>query len=125
MWDGFDHRKFPRVNLRCEIILSSKFIAKPILTETENVGSGGVCVIQVNNLERFSRCKIKLNIDENQEPIECDGKVCWIIPRKNSKSNKTVNYDTGIEFVQIKPKDQKRLNDFLKETISKGFHEIC
>ena len=125
MWDGFDHRKFPRINLRCEITISSKLAPKPILTETENVGSGGVCVIQVNNLERFSRCKIKLDIDENQEPIECEGKVCWIIPQKTKASSKGINYDTGIEFILIKAKDQKRLNDFLKTTISKGFHEIC
>lgn len=114
MWDGFNQRKFPRINLKCEIVIFPVSDHPPIKATTENVGVGGVCVIQDKKLDRFTRCKIKLELSDTVEALECDGKVCWIIPKSNP-IGKTKGYDTGIEFVGLSADQRVRLEEFLQK----------
>jgi c-di-GMP-binding flagellar brake protein YcgR len=124
MWDGFDQRRFPRLQLNCEIIIHPEAEKAPIATKTENVGAGGVCVVQGESLERFSRCRIRLELDKNLPVIECTGKVVWIIPRREPLSREK-QFDTGIEFVDIQPGDRERIRTFIQELLPKGFQEIA
>lgn len=123
MWDGFNQRKFPRLNLRCEIKINLEAESRSIQANTENVGSGGVCLIQTEPLERFSRCYVLLELDKDLPGIKCEGKVAWVIPRKNPLSKDKV-FDTGIEFVKLKPEDQERLRAFILSCLQSGFKEI-
>ncbi len=100
MWDGFNKRKFPRVNLRCEIKIQSDSETAPLVALTENVGVGGVCVIVDRAIERFSACRVKLELDEKLPPIECVGKVVWVVPTHDGKSKKQ-KYDIGVEFLNL------------------------
>jgi len=112
IWDGFNKRKFPRVACRCEITIQSKTETPPILTKTENIGAGGVCVILDKQLERFSNCELKLNIAETNLDIQCTGRVAWIVPTRGAKEKKS-RYDTGIEFVDLKEESEAKLRSFL------------
>lgn len=124
MWDGFDQRKFPRINVECEINIQSKDSQKQsIVTRTENVGIGGVCVLQETPLERFSKCRISLQLDKAIPVIECEARVCWVIPRQDPK-NKSKLYDTGIEFVNISPSDRNEVQKFLKSRLPAGFKDL-
>ena len=113
MWDGFNKRKFPRINVRCEIRIQPE-VQPPISAETENLGVGGVCVILNVPLERFSRCHIRLELDEKSSPIQCDGKVSWIVPTRSAKDKKKKCFDTGIEFEGLDPDDLEIIKDFLE-----------
>ena len=124
MWDGFNKRQFPRLNLNCEIILEPASKKISISAITENVGEGGVCVIQSEPLERFSLCRIRLELDKNLPRIECNGKVVWNIPRREP-ANRGKQFDTGIEFVDIEPKDRDKIRAFIQELLPKGFQEIA
>ena len=124
MWDGFDKRKFPRLKLRCEILIEPPEPGTPpILATTENVGEGGVCLIQDKPLERFSRCQLRIELEKNIPKIECAGKVIWIIPRREPLGQKT-RYDTGIEFQEIKPEDREKIRSFIQAILPKGFQQI-
>lgn len=110
MWDGFDKRKFPRMNLHCEIeIRSPEEKSEPIKTVTENVGAGGVAVYVNRSLERFSTCNVRLDFDkQKKDGVQCAGKVVWIVPTRDEHNRRT-RYDVGIEFVGMKSEDLERL----------------
>ena len=52
-WDGLDRRKFPRVNYPCLVVLrnNDSMEKEDLLTHTENVGMGGICVTLKKNLK--------------------------------------------------------------------------
>ncbi len=116
-WDGLNRRRFPRANYPCLVVISR---AKKdsnerdvILTHTENIGVGGVCVILKQNLERFDVVDLEIDLLDLEDHIKCKGKVVWNIQRKSSEKKKPLFYDIGIEFSDISPKDKKRLEDIV------------
>jgi c-di-GMP-binding flagellar brake protein YcgR len=113
MWDGFDKRKFPRLNLRCELVLSNPSPTSQVLrTQTENVGAGGICVILEKSLERFSVLSVRLELDPHLPWIECAGKVVWSVPSRDRASKKE-NFDTGIEFLNLEPAQQDLIRHYV------------
>lgn len=119
MWDGFNKRKFPRLLLRFEISISSaEPSAKPILTLTENLGVGGACVILDKAFDRFSLCSIRLDLEEGQPPVECKGKIVWVVPTK-SQGISSCQFDTGVEFVDLDSATQNRIRNFIESQSKK------
>jgi c-di-GMP-binding flagellar brake protein YcgR len=114
MWDGFNKRRFQRINLQCEIAIKSDDVRQPISAITENIGIGGVCVVLDKALERFDRCHVRFEIDKNLPKIESHGRVVWTVPMSDPKSKKSL-FDTGIEFVDIDPSIQSVLQDYLEK----------
>lgn len=112
MWDGFDKRKFPRINLRCELVLRNAPDGETIQTQTENVGAGGVCVLLDRALERFSVPTLRLEIDPHLPWIECLSKVVWSVPCRDPLK-KRERFDTGIEFVGLEPGQQELIRCYV------------
>ncbi len=123
MWDGFNKRKFPRLNLRCEILIQAGDKTTPYSAVTENVGAGGVCVILDQPLERFAHCRVKLELDDRAQKLECRGKVVWAIPTAES-GNRKKSFDIGIEFTDLQPVDRQLMREFIESSVKKGFREI-
>ncbi|MBI3306344.1 MAG: PilZ domain-containing protein [Candidatus Omnitrophica bacterium] len=119
MWDGFDKRKFPRLNLQCEILIQSDKNSPPLKTTTENVGRGGVAVILDQPLERFSRCHVRLELGSDLPKLEGDGRVVWAVPTSDGKGAKK-RFDTGIEFTKLNPAEQEKLHKFLNASQKKS-----
>jgi hypothetical protein len=117
MWDGFNKRKFPRVNLECEITIQSTDQAPPLRAITQNVGAGGVAVLLDKSLERFSSCRVRLQLSP-KKTVEGEGKVVWIVPTKEPKSSRK-RYDTGIEFMGFSEDDQALIIQFLTDHLAK------
>lgn len=122
MWDGFNQRKFPRLNLECEIALEQGGGAV-ISGKTENVGIGGVCLIQSKQLERFSTCHIKLALAKGEAPIECDARIVWAIPRKDPSAKEAL-FDTGVEFVNLPAAESARMKRFIETRLPGGFQRL-
>ncbi len=112
MWDGFDKRRFQRINLQCEISIKSEEAGRPISAVTENVGLGGVCVILDEPVERFERCHVRFELDKNMPKIESYGRVVWTVPLRTPKAKKS-RYDIGIEFMDMDPSIQTVLREYL------------
>ena len=120
MWDGFNQRKFPRVNLRCEILIKPEETTEPISAMTQNLGAGGVCVILDRALERFSKCRIRLHLAEKAaQVIDCAGKIVWAVPTQEIKSAKK-RFDTGIQFLDMDPSHGEKIRDFLEVQAKKS-----
>lgn len=113
MWDGFNKRKFPRLNLRCELVLRSPYASGQVIrAQTENVGAGGVCVMLNLALDRFTPLLLRVELDPNLPWIECEGKVMWSVPALDVVSRKK-NFDTGVEFVGLQPAQQDLIRHFV------------
>ena len=113
-WDGLNRRQFPRVNYPCLVVLKrSGGKDSVILTHTENIGIGGICVILKENVEMFSVVDIELDLLDLGEHIRCKGKVVWNVRRQADVNPKPLFYDLGIEFEDIVDADRKRLEDIV------------
>lgn len=119
MWDGFNKRKFPRLNLRCDIEIHSQEVSAPVRAMTQNVGVGGVCVLLDKPLERFSRCRLRLELGAAAQEVQCEGRVVWIVPTRDIKHRKT-SYDTGVEFVDLAPERREDVRKFLENELTKS-----
>ena len=109
-WAGLDQRAFPRVSARCDISISSGR-GKTIRAETQNLGAGGACVILNQQLEKLSQVHLRFSLDQPKAPIDCDGRIVWMVRSKEPASGKTT-FDIGIEFLNLKPEDQELITLF-------------
>jgi c-di-GMP-binding flagellar brake protein YcgR len=108
MWDGIDRRRFPRVHYPCKVEVFQKGYKKAFLTQTENIGVGGICVILQAGLEKFSLVELIITLTDGEPPIKCDGRIVWAVKGKTQ-------FDTGIEFLDIKEKDILRIERVIQQ----------
>lgn len=109
-WDGLNRRTFPRVNYPCQVVIRNDLDEKvAVLTHTENLGIGGVCLSFKKNLKIFSTVEVELDLMDLEEHIKCKGKVVWSVRRKSDDPKKPLFYDVGIEFVDIDDKNRQRV----------------
>ena len=117
MWDGFDKRKFPRLNFACSVTIHipSK---DPIKGTAENIGAGGLCIILKEDLARFTECRIELRLSDKLPVVKTRARVAWnVCTQKPNLKGKV--YDTGIEFLDIDPALQAMIQTFVEHQLSK------
>ena len=102
MWQGVDRRRFPRVDYPCKVVVFEKGRREKLDTHTENIGQGGVCVKLQKGLSRFTMVELAIYFENGLPAVECDGRVVWVVKSKEE-------FDTGIEFVNLKDKDALRI----------------
>ncbi len=117
MWNGINRRKFPRANYTCLISIKRRLTAKTISTHTENVGAGGICVLIKEDLGLFQGVDLELFLDEGMPPIKSGGTVVWVVKKSEPKQKGAYLYDTGIEFIDIRPEDREKLTETVEEIL--------
>lgn len=117
MWEGINKRKFPRVSYKCLIRVSQQGVEESIETFTENIGSGGICVVLEKRLGLFEKVEMQIFIEEGAHPIECRGAVVWVVKSTRSGKSGADTYDTGIEFQEIKSDDRKRISTLVEDIL--------
>ena len=122
-WDGLDRRKFPRVKYPCLVVIrhgEDESQKEVILTHTENLGVGGVCVVLKQNVKMFCPVYIELDLLDLGNHIKCNGKVVWNVRRKAEDGSKPLFYDIGIEFVDLDKRENSRLEDIVVKCVKAG-----
>lgn len=114
MWSGIDRRRFPRAQYRCLITVGKPNRERHFLTHTENIGVGGICVILGEDLGIFSEVDIELMLKDGGEPIKTRGSIVWVVKKTSTGGT---SYDTGIEFMNLKTKDRKRIEDVVNKIL--------
>ncbi len=104
-----ERRRFKRAKFPCRIYILTAPL-HIIKCNTENIGAGGIRVLIDENLPVGSNVGLKLYL--LKEPIECKGKVVWLVERNNNKGE--AKFDIGIEFHQISQKDRENIDIFVK-----------
>jgi len=118
MWDGINRRKFPRASYKCLISIKRRLTSKTISTQTENIGAGGICVIIKEDLGLFQGVDLELFIDDSRPPVKCGGTVVWVVKKASPKKNVSL-YDTGLEFIDIRPEDRERVSELVEEILKR------
>ncbi|MFA5143117.1 MAG: PilZ domain-containing protein [Candidatus Omnitrophota bacterium] len=116
MWDGINRRKFPRANYKCLISIKRRLTAKTISTHTENIGAGGICVLLKDDLGLFQGVDVELFLDESRPPIRCGGTIVWVVKKSGQKKSAPL-YDTGIEFIDIRPEDREKVTEVVEDIL--------
>ena len=122
MWDGINRRKFPRANYKCLITIKRRLNAKTISTQTENIGAGGICVLVKEDLGLFQGVDLELFFEEKMPPIKCGGTVVWVVRKTGSKKGVYI-YDTGIEFIDIRPEDRDKISELVEIILKTRRHK--
>ena len=112
MWNGINCRKFPRIKSKCEVDITLNGNVEHVSTVTENIGVGGICIILDKKVDKFAPVKLTLDIEDGLSPIECNGRIVWIIEKRVLGKGKT-NYDVGIEFMGMIIIDNDRVKKFI------------
>ncbi len=110
MWNGINRRKFPSGNYKYLITIKKRLTSKVISTETENIGAGGICVILKEDLGLFQGVDLELHINDSKPPVKCGGTVVWVVKKSEPRQKGVYLYDTGIEFIDIRPEDRERIS---------------
>ena len=117
MWDGINRRKFPRGNYKCLISIKKRLTSKIISTETENIGAGGICVMIKDDLGLFQGVDLELYIGTGDNPpVKCGGTVVWAVKKSQAKKGEHL-FDTGIEFIDIRPEDREHITGIVEEIL--------
>ena len=111
MWNGINRRKFPRASYKCLITIKKRLTAKTISTHTENIGAGGICVMIKEDLGLFQGVDLELFLEDTRPPIKCGGTVVWVVKKSEPKQKGSYIYDTGIEFIDVRPEDRDRISE--------------
>ena len=59
---------------------------------------------------------VELYLDENRPSIKSGGTVVWVVKKSSSKKG-TYLYDTGIEFIDIRPEDREKISERVEEIL--------
>jgi hypothetical protein len=120
-WKGMDRRKFPRVMYPCMVkVISSQGLQEAILTHTDNLGQGGLCVTLKNAIKLFIPVDLEVDLLDIDEHIYPKGKVVWNVRRKSIEKIKPMFYDVGIEFTEMSKRDQGFLCKALQLLMNQG-----
>ena len=110
-----DRRSFPRLAFKVDV--QYKSIAqgeqKSSSVVFKNIGSGGVCLEMLEQLEIGTNLELNFFLPESKTPIAATGKVIWIKEYLVSGNNKAL--DTGIQFIEIKEEDRKKIDQYVTE----------
>jgi hypothetical protein len=113
VWQGFGKRKFPRVEIDCEVYLDLINGNKKLKTQAKNIGVGGVCVNLKEQLRLFQEVEVRIfflqKLNKLTEII-CNGLVVWSV--KTSVNDEKM-YDVGIELLNLKKQDKDKIEDFI------------
>lgn len=119
MWNGINRRKFPRANYKCLITIKKRLTSKVISTHTENIGSGGICVIIKEDLGLFQGVDLELYLEDSRPQVKCGGTVVWVVKKSEPRQKGSFLYDTGVEFIDIRPEDRERVTAVVEDILKK------
>ena len=117
-WEGINQRKFPRAQYKCKIKVLGKKLFPAIDTYTENIGSGGICIVLDKAFELFEDIGIELFIDGEKKALTCTGIVVWVVKKYSKEKGQKVSFDIGIEFLNISQYDKKMIVKLVEKILS-------
>ena len=70
------------------------------------------------DLGLFQGVDIELYINDGNPPIRSGGTIVWVVKKSDSRKKGTSLFDTGIEFIDIRPEDRDRINEVVEKIIT-------
>jgi len=117
-WDGEERRKAIRVTTELVVKYSvEKKLHIKLNGEIRNISKKGMRLIVNEKLAEGTLLFLEFDIPEAKEPIQADGKVVWTSGEFDERdaSGRRI-FQTGVQFVNIKPDDDARLTSYIGKT---------
>ena len=67
--------------------------------DSVNLSEGGLCVRLEQTLDIHTRVALRVFADSRKRPVECVGRVAWVVQRLDLRDVPPFLYDIGLEFV--------------------------
>lgn len=117
MWDGINRRRFPRAKYPCKVRVLKKNSKDILLTQTENIGVGGICVVLEKELPLFCEVSLELDFEDGLGLVKSKARIVWVVKR-SATGDKKHQFDTGIEFASLKSEDKKRIEQIMQKALA-------
>lgn len=95
-----ERRQAGRVRLQGRVELAVAHKPTPVAGNTVNLSEGGLCVRVEESLDVKSPVTLKLFAQPRSRPVECAGRVAWVVQRLDLRTAPPFLYDIGVEFVR-------------------------
>ena len=114
---GSEIRRFRRISCKVtiDIILSKD---RKESSQTVDISEGGLCFVTDQKLETDGKVSIKLALPRKKEPLAIKARVAWIRDIKEETGVSFKKYTAGLEFIEIKERERKRLSRLIKSISS-------
>ncbi len=107
---GIERRIYTRAPFSFTAKVIKKSTKETLVAETRNIGAGGICVSLKRNFGLFNEVLVQINFQDNiNAPIECEGRIVWVLEDSASAQGAEKSFDTGIEFTKVKEEDKARI----------------
>ncbi len=69
-----------------------------------NLSEGGMCIRLKEAPEIRSQVRLRLFPTPSKKPLECAGRVAWVVQRLDLRDSPPFLYDVGLEFIDPSPR---------------------
>ncbi len=94
-----ERRNAPRATVLARVEIDAQHLPGRLEARAVNLSEGGVCVRLQLGLDISSQVTMRLFAERQQKPLECAGRVAWVVQRLDLRSEPPFLYDVGVEFV--------------------------
>lgn len=95
-----ERRHAGRVQLQGRVELAVAHRPMPVSGNTVNLSEGGLCVRVQESLDVKAPVTLKFFAQPRSRPVECAGRVAWVVQRLDLRTVPPFLYDVGVEFVR-------------------------
>lgn len=94
-----EQRRAARLRFQEHVELDGPGLPARLGVSSLNVSEGGVCLRLQAALEIRSAVRLRLFPSADQRPVQCAGRVAWVVQRLDLRDAPPFVYDIGVEFV--------------------------
>ena len=121
-----EKRKFRRftvdVTVHWKKIPNSEERTAQHISNVKDASLGGICLILHPGILVGDILQLKILL-RGDKFIQTKGRVVWINPQSRIKGRTSLEYEGGIEFLDISDSDRKELSHFLADIFIKKSHK--
>ena len=99
-----DRRKIPRLGVQARVQVDLLHPKARLEASSVNLSEQGLCLRLQESLEIRSAIKLRLFTKSSVRPLECSGRVAWVVQRLDLRPTPPFVYDVGVEFVDPSPR---------------------
>jgi c-di-GMP-binding flagellar brake protein YcgR len=116
-----EKRKFARLSIkvpiRWKIVTPDSETVDPKLDITRDISRGGICFKARNDIKAGTVLHLEIKLP-NQKIINAQGRVVWSKDLSIERLQKEVEFDIGVEFLEIRDTDREEINKFVFEYLT-------
>ena len=110
-----EKRKFVRIEW--PVVVQYKTLEEPCTQDQivgKDISEGGICFIVYERLTKGTKLDLEIQVPFDSMPIFAKGTVAWI---KKVGEEHTRTFEAGVSFIEMDPRDQKRLKMYIENEI--------